>query len=345
MDVEYDMTTQRIYEFGNAHGGDTETFREMVATIVEYDPAGMIKIQIFDMDLLDPYNESDGAVASRKAQVTPHLLTEFRAICDEYGMSLGASVFQAELLDSRIRYKSLDFLKVPSPEFCDSRKALGTLVTLIDRSVEYDIPLYASTGMSSLRDIVDAMKTHAYRINGNAFTLMHCVSEYPPKNIQAHRMRAVEVIAAITGCRFGFSDHDPSFNSVDIVPMSVSAIEKHVQLSPGHELYQQHPDGAVSFDLNEENITKFIETCPKSVSFRQRRDKNIEHPAIRVWVTTRQIGQGDHLVQGKNVIARRVTYGCEKSISSNFDIQTQKAVYNIPANATLERSMLLPISR
>ena len=343
--IEYDLHTQRIYEFGNAHGGDAKTFREMVATIAANDPDGLIKVQIFDMDLLDPFNTSEGAVASRKAQVTPALLKHFHRICDQYDMAFGASVFQAELLDNQIEYDLLDFLKVPSPEFCDWRVSHGALVTLMDRAIEYDIPLYASTGLSTESEATCTMELHMERLRQVDFTLMHCVSEYPPTSIHPSKMNVTKLLCALVGCRFGFSDHDPTFKSMSLLPADVSVVEKHVQLAPGHILYRQHPDAAVSLDINKENIDKFVMACPDGLSDVQLDDDEVDHPAIRVWTTTRQIEQGDHFIQGKNVIARRATYATEETIPPDFDIQTQKALYNIPANATLERSMLLPICR
>ncbi len=102
-------------------------------------------------------------------------------------------------------------------------------------------PIYLSTGMSNIGEIVDA--TGVCRRNGNQdITVLHCVSLYPTPPEQANLL-AIRTLAQSLDLPVGYSDHTVGIGAcLAAVALGATVIEKHFVLDRSRE----GPDVALS---------------------------------------------------------------------------------------------------
>lgn len=111
-------------------------------------------------------------------------------------------------------------LKIASPEL--------NHLPLLAEIAAYHLPVYLSSGVSTLGDIEEAL-----RIVANIpATLLHCVTAYPAPP-EDYNLRVIPALAALFGVSVGVSDHtlDPLLIPVLAVTQGAAAIEKHITLS------------------------------------------------------------------------------------------------------------------
>lgn len=106
-------------------------------------------------------------------------------------------------------------------------------------------PLVLSTGMSTLREVRDAVD--AVRSAGAELMLLHCVSSYPTPPAQAN-LRAIDTLRSAFALPVGYSDHCLGLDvSLAAVARDACLVERHVTLdrtAPG-------PDHAISLEPDE----------------------------------------------------------------------------------------------
>ena len=124
---------------------------------------------------------------------------------------------------------------------------------LIRRAARGGRPLIISTGMTSPREIADAVE--AARTAGAPVALLHCVSAYPARHADAN-LRMIARLAADFGCPAGLSDHTlGTAAAVAAVALGACLIEKHVTLARA----DGGPDAAFSLEPHE--LVRLVEDC------------------------------------------------------------------------------------
>jgi sialic acid synthase SpsE len=111
-------------------------------------------------------------------------------------------------------------LKIASPEL--------NHLPLLQEASGYGIPLFLSSGVSTLGDIERALS-----ITGRAATvLMHCITSYPAPE-EEYNVRLLRGLQSLLGVEVGLSDHslDPLLVPVAAVLYGASVVEKHFTLS------------------------------------------------------------------------------------------------------------------
>jgi len=110
--------------------------------------------------------------------------------------------------------------KVPSGELTNG-KYLDRVRNLFDH-------LFVSTGMASLSDVEKALVRMGWP-GRKDFTLMHCISGYPP-DIKDVNLKAMETLVYAFKLPVGLSDHTQSVSiPAAAVAMGACAIEKHIK--------------------------------------------------------------------------------------------------------------------
>ncbi|MEM3172005.1 MAG: N-acetylneuraminate synthase family protein [Candidatus Nitrosotenuis sp.] len=101
---------------------------------------------------------------------------------------------------------------------------------LIKYVAELKKPTILSTGMSSMKEVREAIKTF-YATGNNELILLHCVSMYPFEPKFAN-LRAIQSMQKLFNIPIGWSDHT---NGIDIciaaATLGANVIEKHYMLS------------------------------------------------------------------------------------------------------------------
>lgn len=124
---------------------------------------------------------------------------------------------------------SIDFLesidvsayKIASAEIVD--------LPLISSAAATGKPLIISTGMASISEIDEAMRT-AQNAGAGGVVLLKCNSAYPARHDELN-LRTITAMAAAWGCPVGLSDHTTdSTSAVTAVALGACVVEKHLTM-------------------------------------------------------------------------------------------------------------------
>jgi N-acetylneuraminate synthase/N,N'-diacetyllegionaminate synthase len=125
--------------------------------------------------------------------------------------------------------KSADFLnKLRVPAFKISSGEL-TNVPLLEQISRFGKPIILSTGMATILEIEEAVKT-IYAFNNRRLVLLHCTSNYPAefKNVN---LKAMQTMQKMFKLPVGYSDHTNGVEvAVAAVALGAAVIEKHFTL-------------------------------------------------------------------------------------------------------------------
>jgi N-acetylneuraminate synthase len=129
------------------------------------------------------------------------------------------------------------FLKIPSAKLTDS--------ALLEACAGTGIPIYLSTGMSTVEEIDKAVET-VVRCSSNPLTLFHTNSTYPCP-VGELNLRCIPWLRARYGCRIGYSGHEMDLEpSVAAAVLGAEVIERHITLD--HRMWGS--DQAASLEVH-----------------------------------------------------------------------------------------------
>jgi|SRR3989344_3225806 len=139
--------------------------------------------------------------------------------CRQKPIDWTASVWDLESLNFIKKY-DIPFIKIPSAHL--------TNVELLKASAKTGIPIVASTGMSTLKEIDNAvaiLKKHA-----SQFLLMHCNSAYPAK-LNELNLKVIPALEKRYKCPVGYSGHEFGLaTTTTAIVLGAKMIERHVTL-------------------------------------------------------------------------------------------------------------------
>jgi sialic acid synthase SpsE len=216
-----------IAELGTSHQGDRAKARELVDAAAE-SGADCIKFQLVHADeILHPLSGivdlPTGKVALyeqfRSLEKAVGFYEDLKSYTESRGVIFLCSPFG---LRSARELKSIGVkaLKVASPEL--------NHFALLEEVAGYGVPLFLSTGVSTLGDIERALLITGRR----NIILMHCVTAYPAPETD-YNLRVLGGLRSVFGVEVGVSDHslDPVLVPVLACLSGACAVEKHFTLS------------------------------------------------------------------------------------------------------------------
>ena len=225
--VYWGMDTLIIAELGTAHGGDMGKARELVDAAAEAG-ADCVKFQIVYADEILHPNTGEVALPGglirlydvfKQLETGPEFFAELKGYAESRGLLFLCTPFgprsAAELLALRPQA-----LKIASPEL-----NYGELLALAAAS---GLPVYLSTGVSTLGDIEQALA----HFDRDKARLLHCVTAYPAPE-EDYNLNLIPNLGAIFGTAVGVSDHslDPELVPALAAALGAAAVEKHFCLS------------------------------------------------------------------------------------------------------------------
>ncbi|MCX5715318.1 MAG: pseudaminic acid synthase [Candidatus Omnitrophica bacterium] len=144
-----------------------------------------------------------------------------KKVADDEGIVFFSTAFDRSAVDL-LEGLNVPIHKVASFELTD--------LPLIEYMAKTGKPLILSTGMATIKEINDAVKT-AKNAGAGEIALLKCVSSYPAKPKDMH-LRTILDMTKRFGCVVGLSDHTLGVG-VSIAAVSIGAriIEKHFTLS------------------------------------------------------------------------------------------------------------------
>lgn len=222
------MAVTIVAEIGQNHNGDVALAIEMMARAKECG-ADLVKFQKREVEQAIPRGEWDSLRETPWGRLRyidyrrrlEFSLTDFRTIDDaskRLGIPWSTSVWDIPSVDFMVsHFPALPWLKVPS--------AMLTNVPLLSRLRDTGRPTILSTGMSTLGEVVDAVRLL------HPTVLLHCCSAYPCPNDQLNLRCIPRIAQGFPQCIVGYSGHEVGLApSVAAVALGAQWIERHFTL-------------------------------------------------------------------------------------------------------------------
>ena len=151
-------------------------------------------------------------------------------------------------------FSAVDFLEELNAPFYKVASFENIDLPLIRRIANTGKPIIASSGMTTVAELYDMVKTA--KENGcNDFTLLKCTSSYPA-NPKGTNLLTIPHMKKLLGCNVGLSDHTLGIGvAVASVALGATVIEKHFTLS--------RADGGVdaAFSLEPDEMRQLVQEC------------------------------------------------------------------------------------
>ncbi len=216
-------------EVGINHNGDMELAKQMIKAAKQAGADG-VKFQnyytedfILDKNLTYEYVSEGKTVVEtqyemfKRYELSAAQLKELKKYCDEIGIVF----FSTPTSQRGIK----DLQEIDTLLFKNGSDFLVNL-ELIEQFAETKTPLVISTGMATLAEIDDAVRTFE-KAGGNELVILHCVSAYPAPAADVN-LRKIPALEAAFDYPIGFSDHtDGIVATLGAVALGACFIEKH----------------------------------------------------------------------------------------------------------------------
>ena len=223
-----------IGEIGINHNGDLQIAKKLIDAVFacNWDCA---KFQKRNPDVCVPEHQKNNMRSTPWGEMTyidyKHRI-EFQKreydyinkYCKEKPVDWTASVWDFDSLEFLMKY-DLPFLKLPS--------AVITHRELVEECAKSGIPICISSGMSSLREVDEAVESVS-KFTDN-FELMHSNSSYPAP-MEELNLSLIPFYKERYNCVVGYSGHEKLLEpTVTAVILGAKVIERHITLS--HDLW------------------------------------------------------------------------------------------------------------
>jgi len=144
--------------------------------------------------------------------------------CKEKPIDWTASVWDLESLEFIMQYP-VPFIKIPS--------ALITDLTLVKEAAKTGKPVYLSTGMSTMDEVIQAVEI--LEKYAKKYILLHTNSSYPSPYNEIN-LKIIRTLQGYFGCEVGYSGHEEGLEpTVAAVVYGATVIERHITID--HNLW------------------------------------------------------------------------------------------------------------
>jgi N-acetylneuraminate synthase len=219
------------------------------------------------------------------------LLGPIAEYCREVGiefMSTPFSLADAEAVDPHVRRHKVASYEINHVRLLEWLAATGK-------------PLIISTGAATTDDIDFALDV-VRSAGASDITLLQCTASYPAP-IESLNLRAISTLRQRYGVPTGLSDHslDPVVAPVAAVTLGAAVVEKHFTTD------RTHPGPDHSFALEPDGLRRMVHAIREAEQAQGDGDKAVQPAevelrrfAVRAIQATREISEGDELVEGVN---------------------------------------------
>ncbi len=296
-----------IAEAGVNHNGDMGIAAEMINTARECG-ADIIKFQTARPELMvsrhaekADYQKHAAKAGEKQYDMLKRLMLsydqyeELRQCCREAGIIFLSTPFDLESIDFLDRM-DMPFFKIPSGEITD--------LPYLEKIGRTRKPVVLSTGMSTLREIGEAMKV--LRDNDSSdITLLHCTTEYPAPFSEVN-LKAMNTMKERFGVPVGYSDHTRGIETaIAAAALGAVVIEKHFTLDRS----MAGPDHKASLEPREleamirsiRNVEQALGSGEKEPTPAEEKNRTAARKSI---LAKRNIRKGEMLTED-NLIAKR----------------------------------------
>ncbi len=289
-----------IAELNSSHNGKVDVAKEMIVAAKDCG-CDCVKFQSWSANSLycDEYyiNNPISKRIVTKFSLNQEQLAELSSFCLEVGIDFSSTPYSKEEVDFLSYDTKAPFIKIASMEINN--------LPYIKYIAEKDLPIILSTGMSTLNEIKEAVKT--IESTGNTkLCILHCVSVYPAPVNEINLNNIQMLQEEFPNYVIGYSDHTMG---VEVAAASVakgaSVIEKHFTLD----------NKKMGMDNNmatePEEMKKMVDVCHNvydALGYKERRlldgEEEQRIKMRRSLVTTRDIHCGE-IIAANDIDAKR----------------------------------------
>lgn len=247
-DLRLNDGVEIIAEIGVNHNGDPTVAMKLVEAAAAAG-ASTAKFQVFRTEGLVTrtvgvanYQRSEQTDSQydllKKLELHSAVLYKLKEYTETLGMRFLATPDDIDSLDFLVDGLRVERLKIGSGEITNYR--------FLEQISSRELPMIMSTGMSSLREIHEAVERLGNPTR-DALVLLHCTSSYPTALDEAN-IAAIRMLRREFDYEVGFSDHTlSSIPAVMAVGMGCRVFEKHITLA--HDM--EGPDHQASANPSE----------------------------------------------------------------------------------------------
>ncbi len=220
-----------IAEIGINHNGSLDIAKQLI-DIAKVAGCDVVKFQKRNPDICVPEHQKSvmrdtpwGKMTyldyKYKVEFNKKDYDEIDEYCKSKNIKWSASPWDLDSLDFLVKY-DIPFIKIPS--------ALLTNLDLIRESAKKCNNLIISTGMSTLDEVDQAVKTIKDSNSKCNFSVLHCNSTYPAP-IEDLNLKCIETLQKRYNCPVGYSGHEFGLTTtIASICMGATIIERHITL-------------------------------------------------------------------------------------------------------------------
>lgn len=216
------MQTRFVAEVGSNHNGSLLRALRLVDAAADAGFWG-VKTQQFEVRSLFRPGALPDEELERRAK--GHVPEDWHEALAERAHSRGLKYGVTPFYESCVRYINafVDFWKISSYDIL--RLRLISLVASMGK------PIYISTGMATMEEVMAARQAALLPGMENRLTLLHCVSSYPTPMEQAN-LKAIDLMQKYCGQPIGWSDHSHYSKVITraVWRWRASVVEMHMDL-------------------------------------------------------------------------------------------------------------------
>ena len=217
-----------VAEIGINHNGSMNICKQLIDLAVE-SGCDAVKFQkrevedVYSKKFLESFRDSPWGKTQRDQKLGLEFeKNEYDAIneyCNLKKIKWFASAWDSNSLKFLDQY-DLEYNKIASAMIIDK--------SFLNEVAKRNKYTFISTGMSSVKDIDDAVKI--FNDNKCDFELMHCVSTYPMKPKDANLL-TINSLKKKYNCNVGYSGHENGVAvSLAALSLNISSLERHITL-------------------------------------------------------------------------------------------------------------------
>jgi len=263
----------------------------------------------------------------KKAYTPWSWFKKLKKVANDLGIIFFATAFDKTAVDF-LEEIDIPFHKIASFELVD----LG----LIAYAAKTGKPLILSTGMATLKEIREAVKT-ARKTGAKDIVLLKCVSSYPA-NPEEMNLKTIPHMKELFNCPVGLSDHTLGISvSIAAVSLGANMIEKHFTLSRKFKT----PDSFFSLEPKELkdliNNIKVVEQALGEVFYGITKEQKESLIFRRSLFIVEDMKKGDRFTE-KNIRSIRPSHGLKPKYFK--DIIGKKTKQNLKRGSPLEWGLI-----
>jgi N,N'-diacetyllegionaminate synthase len=302
-----------IAEAGVNHNGDIKIAKQLIDVAADCG-ADYVKFQTFSADRIVTKSadkaeyqkqSSDSSESQfemlKRLELSVEMHLELIEHCKHKSIKFLSTGFDIQSVDLLVGL-GLNLVKIPSGEI--------TNLPLLRHIGSLDLPVILSSGMSTMKEIGDALlileQTGLPRAQ---ITVLHCTTEYPTPMDEVN-LRAMNSIRNTLGVAVGYSDHTLGLEvSVAAVALGASVIEKHFTIDrslpgPDHKASSE-PVELVAMVKAIRNIEVALGSDVKEPTMSEIKNAHIARKSI---LASQKIEKGE-ILSTVNLVVKRPGIG------------------------------------